>query len=125
MECYHSFAQERFASYETRTRGFEMVNATLAHWFALSQAKSAKLYVRGINLTNELAFAHTSFVKNQSPLRGRSIACGMRHAFCPQGSGGAMPAALAHSNPWCLQQSGERLPTIRHLPRRHPASRKC
>lgn len=40
-----------------------------------------ELYVRGTNLLNELAFAHTSFVKDQSPLRGRNIAIGMRHAF--------------------------------------------
>jgi len=81
VEYYHTFAQGEFASYETRTPGYEMVNATLAYRFDLSQAKNVELYVRGTNLTNELAFAHTSFVKNQSPLRGRSVAFGMRHAF--------------------------------------------
>jgi iron complex outermembrane receptor protein len=43
--------------------------------------QSLELYARGTNLTDELAFAHTSFVKNQSPLRGRSIAFGARHTF--------------------------------------------
>lgn len=42
-------------------------------------AETVELYVRGTNLTNELAFAHASFVKNQSPLRGRSITVG--HPF--------------------------------------------
>ena len=44
-------------------------------------AKSVELYARGTNLLNQLAFAHTSFVKEQSPLRGRNFVLGMRHAF--------------------------------------------
>ena len=43
--------------------------------------KTVEFYVRGTNLLDELAFSHTSFVKEQSPLRGRSIAFGMRHSF--------------------------------------------
>ena len=35
----------------------------------------------GTNLTNELAYVHTSFVKNQSPLRGRNVVFGVRHQF--------------------------------------------
>lgn len=81
VEYYHSFAQNKVASYETRTEGYDLVNATLAYRFDLGRAKNVELYLRGTNLTNELAFAHTSFVKNQSPLRGRSIAIGMRHSF--------------------------------------------
>lgn len=39
------------------------------------------IYLRGANLTNELAYSHTSFVKKQSPLRGRSLALGIRYEF--------------------------------------------
>lgn len=81
VEYYHTFAQDKVASYETRTPGYEMVNATLSYRFDLGRAKAVEFYVRGTNLTDELAFAHTSFVKNQSPLRGRSVAFGMRHSF--------------------------------------------
>ncbi len=81
LEYYRTFAQDRFASYETRTEGYNMVNATLAYRFDIGLGKSVELYARGTNLTNELAFSHSSFVKNQSPLRGRSIAFGMRHQF--------------------------------------------
>jgi iron complex outermembrane receptor protein len=81
FEYYHTFAQTKFASYETRTQAYDMFNATLAYRFDLGRAKSVELYLRGTNLTNELALAHTSFVKNQSPLRGRSVAFGMRHTF--------------------------------------------
>lgn len=81
VEYYRTFAQGRVASYETRTPGYDMVNATVAYRFDLGAAKAVELYMRGTNLTNQLAFAHTSFVKDQSPLRGRSIAFGMRHQF--------------------------------------------
>lgn len=81
VEFYHMFEQDKVASYETRTAGYDMLNATLSYRFDLGGAKAVELYLRGTNLLDELAFAHTSFVKDQSPLRGRSVAIGMRHAF--------------------------------------------
>lgn len=81
LEYFRTFGQERIASYETPTDGYNMVNATLAYRFNVGAGKSVELYARGTNLTNELAFSHTSFVKDQSPLRGRGIAFGMRHEF--------------------------------------------
>jgi len=81
IEYYHTFAQDRVASYETRTSGYDMLNATLSYRLDGGPFKAVELYVRGTNLLNELAFAHTSFVKNQSPLRGRNLVIGVRHAF--------------------------------------------
>ncbi|WP_374407986.1 TonB-dependent receptor domain-containing protein [Pelagerythrobacter sp.] len=81
VEYYRTFAQDEVASYETRTGGYDMVNATLSYRFDIDDAKSVEFYVRGTNLTNELAFVHTSFVKDQSPLRGRNVVIGMRHSF--------------------------------------------
>nr|WP_184087966.1 TonB-dependent receptor [Sphingomonas xinjiangensis] len=81
LEYYHTFEQDKVASYETRTPGYDMLNAILSYRFDLGGAKSVELYARGSNLLNELAFAHTSFVKDQSPLRGRNFVIGMRHAF--------------------------------------------
>lgn len=81
VEYYHTFAQDKVAAYETPTPGYDMLNATLSYRLDLGQTKGVELYVRGTNLLNELAFAHTSFVKDQSPLRGRSFAIGMRHSF--------------------------------------------
>ncbi len=80
-EYYRTFAQDDFASYETRTGGYHRLNATLAYRLPIADGKSAEFYLRGINLTNELAYSHTSFVKDQSPLRGRSVTIGMRHQF--------------------------------------------
>lgn len=81
LEYYHTFEQNKVASYETRTQGYDMLNATLSYRLDLGGAKNVELYVRGTNLLNELAFVHTSFVKDQSPLRGRNLTVGMRHAF--------------------------------------------
>lgn len=81
LEVSRTFGQSRIASYETETAGYNMVNATLAYRFDMGMRKPVEFYARGTNLTNELAYAHTSFVKNQSPLRGRSIAFGLRYVF--------------------------------------------
>lgn len=81
VEYSHTFGQSKVASYETRTSGYDLLNATLSYRFDLGQAKSVQFYVRGTNLLNKLAFVHTSFVKDQSPLRGRNFVLGMRHAF--------------------------------------------
>lgn len=81
LEMSRTFGQTRIASYETKTGGYNMVNATVAYQFAMGGRKSLEFYARGTNLTNELAFSHTAFVKSQSPLRGRSIAFGVRHGF--------------------------------------------
>lgn len=81
LEVSRTFGQSRIAAYETETAGYNMVNATVAYRIDVGQRKSVELYARSTNLGNELAYAHTSFVKNQSPLRGRSIAFGIRHAF--------------------------------------------
>lgn len=81
LEYYRTFAQDRVASYETRTEGYDMLNATMSYRLDVGSGKSVEFYARATNLTNELAFAHTSFVKDQSPLRGRNITLGMRHQF--------------------------------------------
>src|SRR3546814_20297130 len=59
-----------------------MLNATMSYRLDVGSGKSVEFYDRATNLTNELAFAHTSFVKDQSPLRDRNISLGMRHQFC-------------------------------------------
>lgn len=81
IEVSRTFGQSRIATYETETAGYNMVNATVAYRLDMGLRKPVELYARGTNLTNELAFSHTAFVKSQSPLRGRSIAFGARHEF--------------------------------------------
>jgi iron complex outermembrane receptor protein len=80
-EYYHTFSQDRIAAYETATGGHDMLNATIAYRLALSERQSTEFYLRANNLLNETAYVHTSFVKNQSPLRGRNMVIGIRYAF--------------------------------------------
>ncbi|GLK46447.1 MULTISPECIES: TonB-dependent receptor domain-containing protein [Novosphingobium] len=79
-EYFRVFEQSRISSYETRTPGYDMVNATVSYKLALGE-QSAELYVRGTNLTNALAFNHASFIKDASPLRGRNVVFGLRTMF--------------------------------------------
>lgn len=58
-----------------------MLNATFAYRFEIPGGGDLEVYARGTNLTNQLAYVHTSFVKDQSPLRGRSVVLGLRHSF--------------------------------------------
>ncbi|MBD9479082.1 TonB-dependent receptor [Pseudoxanthomonas sp. PXM02] len=80
-EYHHTFAQDRIASYETKTDGYNMLSATVAYRVELTKRQSAEFYIRATNLLNEEAYVHTSFVKDQSPLRGRSVALGIRYKF--------------------------------------------
>jgi iron complex outermembrane receptor protein len=41
----------------------------------------AQIYARLNNLTNELAYSHTSFIKNAAPLPGRNLTAGVRVSF--------------------------------------------
>jgi iron complex outermembrane recepter protein len=66
---------------DKRCHCYDMLNATISYRPTVSGGRSVELYARGTNLNNELAFAHTSFVKEQSPLRGRSLAGGFQHQF--------------------------------------------
>lgn len=81
VEYYHVFEQDRIASFETRTPGYDMLNATLAYRLDLAPGKTAELFVRATNLADELAFNHASFIKDASPLRGRNFVFGLRTAF--------------------------------------------
>jgi iron complex outermembrane receptor protein len=81
VEYVHTLRQDRIASYETETAGYGMLDATLMYRFDAGQAKNVEFYLRGSNLLDKLAYVHTSFVKTQSPLRGRHLAMGLRHQF--------------------------------------------
>ncbi|WP_343527570.1 TonB-dependent receptor [Sphingomonas sp.] len=100
LEYYRTFGQDRIAAFETTTPGYDMLNATLAYRFDIGSGKSVELYARASNLLDELAFVHTSFVKNQSPLRGRNIVLGMRHQF-----GGAEPGPHLVSRPFVFESA--------------------
>lgn len=80
FEYYRVFDQSKTADFEASTSGYNMLNATLAYTLPIAEART-ELFVRGTNLTNDLAYNHASFIRNASPLRGRNVVVGLRAAF--------------------------------------------
>ncbi|AYM96182.1 TonB-dependent receptor [Acidovorax sp. 1608163] len=73
--------QSRVAEFETATPGYGMLNLGAAYNGKLANGSPWQLYVKGNNLTDRLAYAHTSFIKTAAPLMGRSVTVGVKVAF--------------------------------------------
>lgn len=73
--------QKRVAEFETATPGYGMLNLGLAYNSRTSGGTPWQVYLKGRNLTDRLAYAHTSFIKSAAPLVGRSVSVGVRVAF--------------------------------------------
>lgn len=80
LEYIRTFEQEHIAAFETRTDGYDMVNATVA-FDVYSNGFKTQLFLRGTNLLDELAFNHASYLARVAPLRGRNMAVGVRTLF--------------------------------------------
>jgi iron complex outermembrane receptor protein len=80
-QYFHAFEQDSIASFETATPGYDMLNATLAYSLDLGGSREVEVFARGTNLLNELAFNHSSFIRDAAPLRGRNVVFGIRTAF--------------------------------------------
>lgn len=72
--------QDRVAQFEGPTAGYNMINLG-THYTTRIGGVPAQLYARVNNLTNELAFSHTSFIKTAAPLPGRNLTAGLRFMF--------------------------------------------
>ncbi len=72
--------QNRVAEFESATPGYGMLNLGVAY-NTLWQGQPLLVYLKANNLTDRLAYAHTSFIKNAAPLMGRNITLGVKVAF--------------------------------------------
>ncbi|WP_345792080.1 TonB-dependent receptor [Thauera sp. JM12B12] len=79
-EVYRVGRQDDVAAFELETPGYNMVNVGLSY-SGRYKATPWQVYVKGNNLGNQLAYAHTSFIKNVAPLEGRNLVVGMRLGF--------------------------------------------
>ena len=73
--------QDRVADFETETPGYGMLNARISYHQRASDGTPWQVYLKLDNLTNKLAYAHTSFIKDAAPLRGRAVSVGVVKAF--------------------------------------------
>lgn len=74
-------AQRNIGAGELPTDAYQMLNANLDFTFPYLKEKNSMLFARAINLTNEDARVHSSFVKEFVPLPGRSFILGLRGTF--------------------------------------------
>lgn len=72
--------QDRVAAFETPTDGYQLVNARLS-WRPLGGDNPFTIRLDGRNLTDEEARVHTSFLKNEFPLPGRSVRLAVATSF--------------------------------------------
>jgi iron complex outermembrane receptor protein len=72
--------QDDITSYETETVGYTLVDASVQYDFSNSGIDFVA-YANLDNLTDELGFVHTSFIKTQAPLPGRNLKLGIRAYF--------------------------------------------
>ncbi|EGN76297.1 outer membrane receptor protein [Idiomarina sp. A28L] len=75
------FAQNRTAEDEAATDSFGLVNLQLNYYPGYFAGQDVAVYLKAENLTNELGYAHSSFIKNYAPLPGRGFSLGIRASF--------------------------------------------
>jgi iron complex outermembrane receptor protein len=76
----HYFDQNDITAFETKTDGYTLFDAQANYQLALG-AVDAQLYLNVDNITDELGFVHTSFIKDTAPLPGRNFRFGIRGYF--------------------------------------------
>lgn len=79
-EFYRVGKQDKVAAFETDTPGYNMLNLSASYNTRIGGTPT-QFYLKANNLTNELAYSHTSFIKNAAPLTGRNLTAGVRVTF--------------------------------------------
>lgn len=80
VEFYRVGKQDKVGDFETTTAGYNMLNLG-THYTTRIGGVPAQLYARINNVTDELAYSHTSFIKEAAPLTGRNVTAGLRVIF--------------------------------------------
>ncbi|MFT4242585.1 MAG: TonB-dependent receptor [Acidovorax sp.] len=73
--------QNRVAEFESATPGYGMLNLGVSYSGTWARGTPWQVYLKANNLTDRLAYAHTSFIKNAAPLMGRNVTVGVKVAF--------------------------------------------
>ncbi len=72
--------QDKTGPEESETASYALLGLTM-NYFTEVAGNEVIVYFRGENLTDKLARVHSSFIKEQAPLPGRSLSLGMRIWF--------------------------------------------
>lgn len=79
-EYYHVFNQDKIASYEQDTQGYNMVNLGLAYAGQFAKSNDYRVYVKANNLLDDQVYSHASFLSN-IPQVGRNFTVGLEFGF--------------------------------------------
>ena len=81
----NTFSEKPAWTYDISSRGAPVIASGRIFLFGYhgqgSDGSPWQVYLKLNNLTNKLAYAHTSFIKNAAPLQGRSVSVGFVKAF--------------------------------------------
>ena len=76
----HYFEQNDITQYETKTHSYSLFDAQANYQLSVGQVDT-QLYINVDNITDELGFVHSSFIKEKAPLPGRNFSIGVRGYF--------------------------------------------
>lgn len=79
-EYYHVFNQDKIASYEDETQGYNMVNIGLSYANSIADNNAYRVYFKANNLLDDQVYSHTSFLSN-IPQVGRNFTVGVQYDF--------------------------------------------
>lgn len=80
VELYRVGRQRQLAEFESSTPGYNMLNIGVSYAGRIESVPYL-FYVKASNLTDELAYSHTSFIKDAAPLMGRNLTMGVKVTF--------------------------------------------
>ena len=79
LSAVHHGKQDKLANGEEETDAYTLLNARLG--FSPNTNSNSELYLKINNLTDRLAYVHTSFLKESAPLPGRNVEIGYNITF--------------------------------------------
>lgn len=80
LSINHYFEQNDIGPLETPTAGYSLIDMNV-NYYIDNVGSDLVLYIKGNNLTDEVAKVHSSFLKDISPLPGRNFSVGIRGSF--------------------------------------------
>ena len=79
-EYYHVFNQDKIASYEQETDGYNMVNVGVSYAGQYAKNNDYRVYFKANNLLDQQVYSHASFLSN-IPQVGRNFSVGLEFGF--------------------------------------------
>ncbi|MEL0641309.1 TonB-dependent receptor [Pseudoalteromonas aliena] len=80
MEVIRNAKQDKLSDNETSTKGYTMLSASANYYLDLGDVDMT-IYIKGDNLTDQEGRVHSSYLKDEAPLPGRSVSLGVRARF--------------------------------------------